>query len=85
MLQVTRYLQSYLAIIIECFTVFIHFGYHSDIFPRNILHEILCEVVLQVLSTLYICHGFKNLPAVSSMTLVYSSQVARAAGPSYSP
>ena len=27
----------------------------------------------------------QNLSAVSSMTLLYSSQVARAAGPSYSP
>ena len=32
-----------------------------------------------------ICHGFKNLSAVSSMTLVYSSLVARVTGPSYSP
>ena len=31
------------------------------------------------------CHGFKILSTVLSMTLVYSSLVARAAGPSYSP
>ena len=31
------------------------------------------------------CHGIKILSAILSMTLVYSSLVARAAGPSYSP